>query len=209
MIHTKALLSFFGAALLAGLTLSSASAKEDVIITVEVDRALDEYYKVADFLTEMQASEAKAREVAGKIEAQGNALVEEFQELREQASSDILMETARKEAAEDAQKKFEEIQAKEQELRKFVSDTQRQFESVRRQQINLFYGEIADVVTEISRERKATLVIDISARAGDGRAPVIYTDGSYDITPLVIERINATKGQDAPAPAAPAAPAAN
>ena len=206
MIHKKALLSLFGAALMAGLTLSSASAKEDIIITVEIDRALDEYYKVAEFLTDMQASEAKAREVAGKIEAQGNKLVEEFQELREQASSDILMETARKEAAEDAQKKFEEIQAKEQELRKFVSDTQRQFEQVRRQQINLFYGEIADVVTEVAKEKSATLVIDISARAGDGRAPVLYTDGSYDITPIVIERINSTKGQE---PAATATPAAN
>ncbi len=196
MTHKKALISFFGAALLAGLTLTSASAKEDVIVTVEIDQALDQYYKVAGFLEEMKASEAKAREKASVIEAQGNALVEQFQELREQASSDILMEEARKEAAEDAQKKFEEIQGKEQELRKFVSETQRQFEARRNQQLNLFYSEIADVVTELAKEKGATLVIDISARAGDGRAPVLYTDGSYDITPEVISRINATQGAE-------------
>lgn len=199
----KSLFSFLGAAMLTGMSLTSATAKEDVIITVEIDAALDQYYKVEDFLTEMKASETKAREKATAIESVGNKLVEEFQELREQASSDILMEEARKEAATDAQKKFEEIQAKEQELRKFVGETQRQFEARRHQQINLFYAEIAEVVKEIAKERGATLVIDVSARAGDGRPPVLYTDGSYDITEEVIKRINATKGQEQEA--APAA----
>src|SRR5690606_34732749 len=99
---------------------------------------------------------------------------------------------------------MQEIQAKENELRKYLSDTQRQLNARRQQQINLFYRDVAEVVTEISTERGATLVIDISARAGDGRAPIIYTDGSYDVTPEVIERINATQGQEEGA-AAPAA----
>lgn len=174
-------------------------ANEDVIITVMVDDALGSYYKVQAFMAEMEKSEEQARAKATEIEAEGTALVEEFQELRAQATSDILMEEAKQEASQDAQKKMQEIQAKEQELRQFVGNMRQQFAAVRQQQLNLYYQEVAEVVTEIAEERKATLVIDITARAGDGRAPILFTDGSYDITPLVIERINATEGQEAPA----------
>lgn len=175
---------------------SSLRANEDVIVTVMVDEALGNYYKVKAFMAEMEKTEEQARLKATEIEAEGTALVEEFQELREQANSDILMEEAKQEAAQDAQKKIQEIQAKEQQLREFVGNTRQQFAAIRQQQLNGFYQEIAEVVTEIAEEREATLVIDITARAGDGRAPVLYTDGSYDITPLVIERINATEGQE-------------
>lgn len=181
---------------LTALLVASASLRaEDVIITVKIDEALAAYYKVEAFAEEMQKDEEKARESAAAIEAEGTALVEEFQELREQANSDILMEEAKQEALQDAQAKMQEIQNKEQELRQFVGQTRQQFAARRQQQLNLFYQEIAEVVTEISKERGATLVIDITALAGDGRAPVLYTDGSYDITPEVIERINANQGE--------------
>lgn len=193
MHRFKSLFSIFAAFSVAAF---SASAAEDVIVTVKVDEALNSFYKVKEFLGEMEASEADARTKASAIEAGGTALVQEFQELREQANSDILTEEARQEAMQDAQAKMQEIQAKEQELRKFVSDTQRQFNARRQQQLNLFYQDIAEVVTEIAKERDATLVIDITARAGDGRPAVLYTDGSYDITPEVIKRINATEGQE-------------
>lgn len=171
-------------------------AAENLILTVMVDEAMAAYYKVQAFAAEMEKSEAEARDQAAVIEEQGTSLVEEFEELREQANSDILMEEARQEAAQDAQKKAQEIQAKQQELRQFVGNTRNQFAQRRQQQLNLFYQEVAEVITEIAEERQATLVIDITARAGDGRAPILYSDGSNDITSIVIERINATQGQE-------------
>lgn len=204
MNRSISLISLLSAVAIAGVCVPAASAKEDVILTVEVDTALDSYYKVKSFLAEMQKSEEQAQAAASAIEQEGNALVQEFQDLREQANSDILTEDARQEAYEDAQKKMQEIQAKENELRKFLSETQRQLNGRRQQQINIFYRDVAAVVEEISKERGATLVIDISARAGDGRAPVMYTDGSYDVTPEVIERVNATEGQESEAPPAAA-----
>ncbi len=196
MKRFKSLLVILSAMVMAA---TSLRASEDIIITVMVDDALGSYYKVQAFMAEMEKSEEEARTKASEIEAEGTALVEEFQELREQANSDILMEEAKLEATQDAQKKMQEIQAKEQELRQFVGNTRQQFAAIRQQQLNAYYAEIAEVITEIAKEREATLVIDITARAGDGRAPVLYTDGSYDITPIVIERINATEGEEAPA----------
>lgn len=178
------------------LVFAAGVRAEDVIITVKVDEAIGSYYKVEAFAAEMKKDEEKAREAATAIEAEGTALVEEFKDLREQAGSDILMEEAKKEAAQDAEAKFQEIQQKEQQLRQFVAQTRQQFQARNQKQLNLYYQEVAEVVTEIAKERGATLVIDITALAGDGRAPVLYTDGSYDITPEVIERINATQGEE-------------
>ena len=206
MNRFKSLITLFGAAAVAALSTPAASAIENVILTVQVDKALDSYYKVNNFRSEIQQTEEQAMSAASQIEEQRNALVQEFEDLREQANSDILTEEARREATQDAQQKMQEIQEKENELRKFISDTQRQFNARRQQQINLFYSEIADVVQEISTERGATLVIDVSARAGDGRATVLYSADEYDITPEDIERNNATPGQeDAGDAAAPAA----
>lgn len=196
--------SFFLLVFAIAFAATGLRAAENLILTVMVDDAMAAYYKVQEFAAEMETSEEKAREEASVIEAEGNSLVEEFEELREQANSDILMEEARKEAAEDAQKKAQEIQAKQQELRQFVGNTRNQFAQRRQQQLNLFYQEVAEVITEIAEEREATLVIDITARAGDGRAPVLYSDGSEDVTALVIERINATQGQEGAADAAAA-----
>lgn len=189
--------------LLSALALAATGLRaENLILTVMVDDAMAAYYKVQEFAAEMEKSEAEARDKASVIETEGTALVEQFEELREQANSDILMEEARQEAAQDAQAKAQEIQAKQQELRQFVGNTRNQFAQRRQQQLNLFYQEVAEVIGEIAEERSATLVIDITARAGDGRAPVLYSDGSEDITQVVIERINATKGQEPAADAA-------
>ncbi len=177
---------------------------EDVILTVNVAESLNNYYKFKNFVVEMSETEERAQAKVAVLEGEGQAMVADFRELEEQAKSDILSEEARKEALLDAQKKYQEIQVKEQEVRKFLTDTQRQFADRRNKQLSLFYQDIAEVVNEISKERSATLVIDVSVRVGDGRAPVLYTDGSYDITPEVVERINATEGQEEEAEPAPA-----
>lgn len=196
MNRFKTFLTLFCAAAIAGLSTSTASAADDVIITVKVDVALDSYYKLVDFATELQEAEAEVGKKAQEMQLEATGLIEEFQELREHANSDILTDEAKQEAVEDAQAMIQTIQAKETAMRQFLSDEQNKFRARQQQQMNLFYQEIAEVIVEISKERGATLVIDVSARAGDGRATVLYTDGSYDITPEVIERINSTKPEE-------------
>lgn len=204
MIRTKSLISALGLASLVSLIAPFAVSAEDVIITVDVEVAMQNYYKVADFAKELESTKAKVEEEAAKIQAERDSLVEEFNELKSQATSDILTEQARQEALEDGQKKIQEVQAKQEELRAFVGEEGRKINARQQQQFGLFYKEIAMVVIEISEERSATLVIDVSARGNDGRLPVLYTDNSYDVTAEVIERINATQEEEATEDEAPA-----
>ena len=180
--------------ILAVATLGTASAKAElVVLTVSINRAAEQFYKVQDFLEELQASQEQAQERVKSITEEGRSLEQEYQELAEQANSDILTEDARNEAKQDAQIKIQEMQQKQNELRQFMENVQRQVAARQSTQMGLFTKEIMEVVNEISKERNATLVLDTSGATQNGMPTVLHFDESIDITATVVERINADK----------------
>lgn len=188
--------------ILAVASFGAASAKAElVILTISVNRAAEEFYKVQDFLLELQSSNEQAQERVQLINEEGKALEQEYKELAEQANSDILTEEARNDAKQDAGIKYQEISQKQNELRQFAENVQRQMAQRQGTQMSLFTKEIMEVVTEVSKERSASLVLDTSGASQNGMPAVISFDPSIDITDEVVKRINADK----PAVEAPAA----
>ena len=188
--------------ILAVASFGSASAKAElVILTISVNKAAEQFYKVQDFLKELQSSQEQAQERVQAINDEGKSLEEEYTELAEQANSDILTEEARNEAKQDAGIKYQEIAQKQNELRQFAENVQRQMAQRQGTQMSLFTKEIMEVVTEVSKERDASLVLDTSGASQNGMPAVISFDTSIDITDEVVTRINADK----PAVEAPAA----
>lgn len=197
MKSIKSLFSLSAIAAVAILGAASAQA-ELTILTVSVGRAADQYYKVQDLRQELEADQQKAQEQAGKISEEGKGLEQQFRELVQQAQSDILTEDARKDAANDAEAKRQEILLKQNELNQYIQSVQRQAAARQSTQMTLFTKDIMEVITEISKERNATLVLDTSGASQNGMPTVLSFDDSIDITEEVIKRINA----DQPAPAA-------
>ncbi|MGK0238975.1 MAG: OmpH family outer membrane protein [Verrucomicrobiia bacterium] len=188
--------------ILAVASFGSASAKAElVILTISVNKAAEQFYKVQDFLKELQSSQEQAQERVQAINDEGKSLEQEYTELAEQANSDILTEEARNEAKQDAGIKYQEIAQKQNELRQFAENVQRQMAQRQGTQMSLFTKEIMEVVTEVSKERDASLVLDTSGASQNGMPAVISFDTSIDITDEVVTRINADK----PAVEAPAA----
>ncbi len=184
----------------AGFGAVSASA-ESVILTISVNSAAEQYYKVQEFLEQIQATQEQAQERVASINEEGKTLEQEYKELVEQAGSDILTEDARNDAKEDARIKYQEIAQKQNELRQFAENVQRQLAARQNTQMSLFTKEIMEVVTEVAKERSASLVLDTSGASQNGM-PTVYTfDESMDITAEVVKRINATKGEEEPAAA--------
>lgn len=185
----------------AGFGAVSASA-ETVILTISVNGAAEQYYKVQEFLEQIQATQEQAQERVASINEEGKTLEQEYKELVEQAGSDILTETARNDAKEDARIKYQEIAQKQNELRQFAENVQRQLAARQNTQMSLFTKEIMEVVTEVAKERSASLVLDTSGASQNGM-PTVYTfDDSMDITAEVVERINESKGEEEPEAAA-------
>tara|TARA_B100000212_G_scaffold289522_1_gene230812 strand:- start:15335 stop:15943 length:609 start_codon:yes stop_codon:yes gene_type:complete len=175
---------------------------ETVILTISVNGAAEQYYKVQEFLETIQATQEQAQERVASINEEGKTLEQEYQELVEQAGSDILTEQARNDAKEDARVKYQEIAQKQNELRQFAENVQRQLAARQNTQMSLFTKEIMEVVTEVAKERSASLVLDTSGASQNGM-PTVYTfDDSMDITAEVVTRINASKSEEEPAAAA-------
>jgi Skp family chaperone for outer membrane proteins len=175
---------------------------ETVILTISVNSAAEQYYKVQEFLEQIQATQEQAQERVASINEEGKTLEQEYQELVEQAGSDILTEQARNDAKEDARMKYQEIAQKQNELRQFAENVQRQLAARQNTQMSLFTKEIMEVVTEVAKERSASLVLDTSGASQNGM-PTVYTfDDSMDITAEVVTRIIASKGEEEPAAAA-------
>ena len=170
---------------------SVAASAETVILTISVNDAAERFYKVQEFMKEIQNSQTQAQERVANINEEGKALEQEYQELVEQAGSDILTEEARNDAREDARIKYQEIAQKQNELRQFAENVQRQLAARQSTQMSLFTKEIMEVVTEVSKERSASLVLDTSGISQNGMPSVISFDETMDITQEVIDRINA------------------
>ncbi len=201
MKSMKTLISSLTLLAVAGFGAVSAHA-ESVILTISVNSAAEQYYKVQEFLEQIQATQEQAQERVASINEEGKTLEQEYKELVEQAGSDILTEDARNDAKEDARIKYQEIAQKQNELRQFAENVQRQLAARQNTQMSLFTKEIMEVVTEVAKERSASLVLDTSGASQNGM-PTVYTfDESMDITAEVVKRINASKGDEEPAAAA-------
>ena len=183
--------------ILAVASFGAASAQAElVILTISVNRAAEQFYKVQNFLQELESSQKQAQEHVQSITDEGRGLEQEYKELADQANSDILTESARKDAAQDAQIKIKEIQQKQNELRQFALNVERQMAARQSTQMSLFTKEIMAVVSDVSKERNATIVLDTSGASQNGMPVVLSSDDSIDITEEVIERINANKPEE-------------
>ena len=174
------------------------------LVVVDMEKLYLGHYKTVEQTSKLQADNQKADEEVAKLNNEGNALVEKYKELNDQATNNpALTADAKAKAAADAQKKLEEIQAKQNEVRSFIQNTQRALQARSQSFRSLMLEEISKTATDIAKRKGATLVIDKYGPTIIGISNVIYVDPGYDITEEVAKEIN--KDRPANAPTAPAA----
>jgi len=191
------------------------------ILVVDMTRLLNEHYSTAEQNAKLTEEQNTANTQLESIQQQINTLAEEYRALVEQAQNPVLNEQARTKASSDAQAKYAEIQAKNNEgleLRdNFTSQMQIRIQNFR----DLMFDEIGQIASDLAKQKGATLLLDKSSLSALGAMSVIYSDPGYDITDEVLAQINKdrpvtpvtapsatpppTTGQGAAAPATPAA----
>lgn len=193
------------AAFLAGAALVQAQPALK-LVTVDLVRALDSYYKSEDATAKFNDAAQKAQEEFERLNKELQTMVEEYKELVEKSKNTILSADARTQAEAEAQHKLEDIQRRQAEAQNFRVNTQRSLQGRMKNYRDILLEEVTKVVKDIARARGATLVVDKSVpHAILGSPAVIMVDDGYDITNEVVTEIN--KDRPAPAPATPAAPA--
>ncbi|GAB1488493.1 hypothetical protein MASR2M8_09380 [Opitutaceae bacterium] len=179
------------------------------ILVVDMATLYDGHYKTQQQNAKLQADEQIAQESLEKLNAEGNALVREYQELVDQARNPALSDDAKNKVGEDAQRKLEQIQNKQNEVQNFRTNIQRTLQNRIQTFRSLLLEEIGKVAADVAKGKGATILVDKSGPSLIGISNFLYVDPTYDITAEVAAIVNRDRPADSPAPAAAApAPAA-
>jgi outer membrane protein len=181
-------LTAFGAA---ALGLSAQPALK--ILTVDMTKLLEGYYKTEPEMAKFKADQQKAQEEFERKVKEFNALGDKYKELLEQSKSAMLKDEAKTKAEADAAKMLDEIRQRNGDLQKYQGDEgkllNQRFNSMR----GVLVDEILKKVAELGKSKGATVVMD--------RNSIVYCDTSCDATEEALAFIN----KDRPATPAPAA----
>jgi len=162
------------AVLLTG-ALSRVNAADIKIGFVDIDRAANDSEEgkkavggLKDFMSSRQAS----------ITEKGKAIEKMKSDLEKQGA--IMSPDAKK-------SKMEELERSEREFQRLVSDAQQEFEKKRRELTESVYKEIIEIVVKFGQEQKYTVILPVQS--------LLYSDKTLDITDIIINKFNESKGQ--------------
>ncbi len=176
------------------------------IVTADMGKLLEGYYKTDEQMAKIRAEEQKAQTELERMSKELNQVIEQYKEAVDQSKSTLLTPEARAKAEADVAAKMEDIRRRQSDGQNFGANAQRQIQQRVQTVRSLLLDEISKRVTEIARTKGATLVVDRSGPTFLGISAVLYSDPAYDITNEVLADINKDRPAAPPA-AAPAAPA--
>lgn len=173
------------------------------VFVVDMAKLYDAHYKTEEQNGKLKTDQAKAEEELQKLNTEGNTLVKQFNDIKEQLNNPALSSDAKTKTQQELEAKGQEIQRKQGEVNSFRGNTQRSLQ----QRINNFkqflLEEISKTAVEIAKKKGATLLLDKSGPTLIGVPSLLYFDPAYDITEEVSKEIN----KDRPAGSTAAAPA--
>jgi outer membrane protein len=193
-------LSAFGAA-----ALIAHAQPTPKILFVDMAKLYDGHYKTEEQNAKLRTDELKAQEELDRLNKEGNALVEKYKELKDQASNPAMTTDAKAKAQSDADKMLEDIRRKQGEVQSFQQNTRNSLQQRIKNFRDLMIEEISKVAVDVAKGKGATILIDKSGPTLIGVSNIIYSDASYDITDEVLKLINKDRPAASAAPAAPAA----
>jgi outer membrane protein len=204
-IRTLSAVGAFGA-----VSLFAHAQTEPRIAVIDLAKIYDGHYETMAQNAKLKVDTAKAQDEIDQLDKAGQALVEEYKELVEQAKNPTATPDAKAKFQSEAEDKVRDIQAMQKQITDVSNEAKQKFQ----QRIQTFrttmMQTISVVATDIAKRRGFTMLLDKSGPSLIGVSPVIYSDPSYDITSEVIAEINKNRPKDTPgsvlAPDAPEAP---
>jgi outer membrane protein len=186
----------------------TANAQAVKIHIVDMAKLYDNHYKTIEQNAKIQADDQKAQEEVDRMNKEGNALVEEYKALNDQANNPALSADAKSKGQQEAQKKLEGIQRKQQEIQTFVQNTRNSLQQRLMTFRSLMLEEISKTATDVAKRKGATMLLDKAGPTQIGISSIVFADPSYDITEEVMKELNKDRPAGAPTAAPAAAPAA-
>jgi outer membrane protein len=196
----KSIQSLFALTAIALTTLVAHAQTSPKFLVVDLAKLFDGSWKTQELQAKLNAEGVKAGEQASELQKEGKALLAEFKDLDEQSKNPTMTAEAKARAVADAQKKYEEVQEKHNELESLAQTTQNSL----RQRYDAFktvmLGDITKVATAIAKANGATFLLDKSGPTLIGVSNILYFDSSLDITDEVATDLNKDRPASLPTP---------
>ena len=185
--------SFF-ALLLASASVFAATPNIGIVDEQEIFK---KYAKATDLQAEIRKSEESAQASINERVKAVEQLQSELQAIDKRAQDPMLSENGKKAVGAEFQQKSATFQQRRAELQNFVNEARN---TIQQRVGELNKQVIADARAQAEKVAKAkglNLII--------GKAPVLFSDASLDVTEDVLKELNGAYKASAPAAAAPAA----
>ena len=121
--------------LAAVFTFSTALRADVVILTIDIDKAYENYHRAKEATTKFGSSVETAEEEISQLMEEGRQLAEELQEEMGKANNPALTEEARNRHGARSETLTTEIRRKQSELNNYRQQTQQQLE-LRRKEVS-------------------------------------------------------------------------
>ena len=138
----------------------------------------------------MKATEDVVQAEVEKILAEGRALGEEVEKLREAAKSPMLSDAARMEKQNAAEEKMIELQAFQARARRTQEAKLKQMAEEVKKTRQSIVDELTEAVQDFAKEEGWDLILDSSGMTMNMVPLTIYANPSLDVTEQLIKRLN-------------------
>ena len=186
--------------------LSTVSAAELRIATVDLNEVFNNYYKTKVELEKLKGEAKKYEDRLKKLEGDFGQLKTQLERQQKNAADPALApaERKRREAAmRDTYLRMKEIEQSSQNLQRASREKLLQ---KRKNVTEDLVKEITQIVTVRAKAGKYNLVLDtgeaLDVVSGLGRAVVLFNDGQNDLTESILKQLNATNPDKTSAPKA-------
>ena len=182
---------------------SSASAQQLKVGTVDMKKVFENYYKTKDAESRInEARNAAKKELEDRMDAYKKG-TEDVQKLNEEIQRPELSKEAKEAKSKQRDEKISELKTMEREVREFQATREKQLQEQSVRMRGGIVEEINKVVADRVKAENYDLVFDKSGPSLNGVPVVLFAKDSYDFTNDVVSALNKNKGAEgAAAPAA-------
>jgi outer membrane protein len=166
--------------------------------SISLEKLYSEFYKTKIARKTFEDSVAVYRKDRQQRIEDLNKLNEEFQKLREEASSQALTQEKRELKGKAAQEKLAELRKANQAVQDFEQSSQQFLTDQQRRQNSAIMKEILETVRKKARDGGYAVVVDSSGLSSAGIPAAVYADEKLDFTDLILKDLNANAPANLP-----------
>jgi Skp family chaperone for outer membrane proteins len=196
-----------GLAMAALLVTAVAAEAQSRIATVELTQVFEKYWKTKRARLALADRKADLKKDLDEMQETHKKLVQAYQKQLADANDQAVSAEEREKRKKALEGKVKEIQESEATLKQFVSRGDAELEQQMRRMMDDVIKDIREAVAAKGKAGGYAYVVDTSSESLS-KAPIfLYSSGESDLTPVVIEQLNAAAPPEPAAATAPEKPA--